>query len=136
MKNRGQTIYSASERIERLSMPEPNSGCWIWTSSSRPNPCGIHYGRLMFGSRSDGSRKTYAAHRLSYEAFKGPIPDGVCVCHRCDNGLCVNPDHLFLGTQRENMIDAFRKGRLTLPWMRSEQRSPPRALQQKGSSNG
>jgi hypothetical protein len=55
--------------------------------------------------------KAVSAHRVSWMAFRGPIPDGMCVLHTCDIRLCVNPDHLFLGTQSENMRDMRKKGR-------------------------
>lgn len=111
MKVRGQTVYTAEERIDRLSVPEPMSGCWIWLGATKRNPAGHEYGRLMVGSRQDGTRRTVSAHRLSYTTYKGAIPDGLYACHSCDNTLCVNPDHLFAGTHQDNVDDRERKGR-------------------------
>lgn len=80
----------------------PMSGCWLWTGAADAKG----YGRMH------GNRK---AHRVSYELHVGKIPDGMCVLHKCDVPACVRPDHLFLGTQLDNMRDMFAKGRRPPP---------------------
>lgn len=72
------------------------------------------YGSVWRGGRSIG------AHRAAWEDANGPIPAGMNICHRCDVTWCVNPEHLFLGTQSDNMRDAVAKGRRTPPDMRGE----------------
>lgn len=74
--------------------------CWFWNGYTSKKG----YGRFYF-------HKQYIAHRVSYELFKGPIPNGLLVCHKCDIRNCVNPDHLFLGTNQDNMTDMVKKGR-------------------------
>jgi hypothetical protein len=86
----------------------PN-GCWVWTRARYKSG----YGAFGVGSRTLKTRKRLRAHRLSYELAHGPIPEGLCVLHHCDNRLCVNPSHLFLGTVVDNNIDMKRKGRHT-----------------------
>lgn len=80
----------------------PESGCWLWNKSWMSTG----YGQFQ------NKRKTYLAHRYSYEVFVSGIPEGLCVLHKCDTRACVNPDHLFLGTKRDNIRDAKSKGRL------------------------
>jgi hypothetical protein len=77
--------------------------CWEWQASTNRG-----YGQL---SRGHG-KAPYRAHRLSWQLHFGKIPKGMCVLHRCDNPLCVNPNHLFLGTQADNMHDKVQKGRI------------------------
>lgn len=104
---------SLIERIERNSIPEPNSGCWIWLgAASRGNKKRAGYGVMTVGRRSwQGKDRIDRAHRVSYRVHKGEIPEGLHVLHSCDNTLCVNPDHLTLGTHTENVRDMIAKGR-------------------------
>lgn len=98
------THMSLSDRLLRCVQYEPNSGCWLWESTTDSKG----YGRLI------QDRKVLSAHRASWMIHRGAIPKGLCVCHRCDTPLCVNPAHLFLGTQRDNIQDASRKQRTPL----------------------
>jgi HNH endonuclease len=88
------------ERFERYV--ERGPGCWRWTGSAHPKG----YGQI---NRGDG--RPERAHRVAYAKFRGLIPEGLQVLHHCDNPGCVNPDHLFLGTDGDNMHDKVRKGR-------------------------
>jgi len=81
-----------------------SNGCWIW------NACRFQkgYGTLVKDGRAHG------AHRIAWELFRGPIPKGMQVLHTCDIPPCVNPDHLFLGTNDDNMLDKAKKGRISM----------------------
>jgi HNH endonuclease len=92
------------ERFWKYVMPEPNSGCWIWTGSLS----GRGYGQIMDAE----TRWPVTAHTLSWRINRGPIPEGMHVLHHCDQCWCCNPDHLFLGTNDDNIRDAQKKGRL------------------------
>lgn len=85
-------------------IPEPMSGCWLWFASYSRHGYGTFSARAEYG-------RVVTAHRYSWAHFYGPIPEGMCVLHRCDVPPCVNPAHLFLGTQNENIADMMRKGR-------------------------
>jgi hypothetical protein len=95
------TVYE--HMMERVS-PEPNSGCWLWMGAASAEG----YGRIR---ARNGVRRMLGTHRLSWEHHFGLIPAGHHVCHKCDVPSCVNPQHLFLGTDLDNHRDKARKGR-------------------------
>lgn len=82
------------------SQVDKTETCWNWTGNRYS--CG--YGRVHYQGRR------HPAHRVSYRLVVGEIPNGLFVCHHCDNKLCVNPKHLFIGTQKDNMQDWTKKG--------------------------
>jgi len=96
--NWGRQIKTPEQRFFELLNKEPN-GCWVWKSKTA-------YPNFWYGS------KKIKACKWSYQYWKGPVQPGKEICHQCDNPRCVNPDHLFLGTHKENMQDASSKGRL------------------------
>ncbi len=107
------------------SKVDKSGSCWVWTGgSSRPGGYGSVYQRWDQAHR----RPVMAsAHRLSYADAYGPIPEGMDVCHRCDNPPCVRPSHLFVGTARDNGRDMARKGRAGY-WSRPGDANPAARL--------
>jgi hypothetical protein len=95
------TVADVFKFIEKM----PN-GCWEIEPRLRSGRDQFPYGSLNIAGTPE------LTHRLAWEATHGPIPDGLFVCHKCDNPPCCNPDHLFLGTHQDNMDDAIRKGRI------------------------
>lgn len=106
---KGLPMLSMATRI-KSKVNVTKNGCWNWLGSYRKSG----YGKMNVGSTTDGSRHTVTVSRASYETFVGPIPPGLVVCHKCDNPKCVNPDHLFVGTFKDNFDDMVAKGRQRL----------------------
>jgi len=84
-------------RVEMI----PEGGCWVWVGLLSNSG----YGKMGIGTT------TKSTHRWAYERFNGAIPKGKFVLHKCDNKTCVNPSHLFIGTQSDNIKDMYNKGR-------------------------
>jgi hypothetical protein len=97
---------SVQERFDQHYIPEPNSGCFLWTSGVNKKG----YGK--FSLRVKGEELEQYAHRMSWKIHHGDIPHESWVLHKCDMPCCVNPDHLYLGTHLDNMRDRSRRGRV------------------------
>ena len=96
--NNRATIYDFTGKYD-----VNDNGCWVWNGAI--NSEGYPYGKLTLNN------KTWFAHRVSYMQSYGEIKPKINVCHKCDNPKCINPEHLFLGTQKDNILDAVKKGR-------------------------
>lgn len=95
--NRGPVTW---EYLLSCSVVDDKTGCIEWGKSANTG-----YGECQYNG------KVVRTHRISYELNYGPIPTGLLVCHHCDNKLCINPKHLFVGTQKDNMADMVKKNR-------------------------
>lgn len=106
---------SISERFwAKVSKPDGDGACWIWNAALNEHG----YGLIARGGKCGGMA---LANRVSWEINEGPIPDGLCVLHHCDNPPCVNPDHLWLGTRADNNADMIAKGRAVHDGLLGEQ---------------
>lgn len=94
-------------RVDRSGPVVLDTACWVWT--------GYVCASTGYGKIANHPGAPIGAHVAAWTLTNGPVPDGLFVCHRCDNRPCVRPDHLFIGTQRDNMRDMVRKGRDN-PW--------------------
>lgn len=104
------------EKIDKASSPR---GCWLWTAAKSHNG---------YGFFKESPRQMTKAHRFAYAQWVAPIPDGLLVCHHCDTPACVNPEHLYVGTQKQNRGDAVDRGR-TATGLRSGMHTHPEARQ-------
>jgi hypothetical protein len=118
------TLDHVKTKFMNLIDKSGSNGCWTWNGSVS----NTGYGRIGV---CPGRKQV---HRLSWELFHGKIPDGLHVLHKCDNPLCVNPDHLFLGTQMDNNLDRTLKGRTASGDSNGMRRHPERVS--RGERNG
>ena len=98
-KNKNRPHQTLKKGFERHVIKQ--MGCWNWRGAKTEKGYGVF----------NSNKKTYLAHRASWLINNGDIPDNICICHKCDNPICTNPEHLFLGTKSENAKDMIRKGR-------------------------
>ena len=109
MAKRGPTTRTVAERLAQYSKLDPLTGCINFIGS-----------RHRYGTMWDPLyQKVRKAHRIAWELVHGPVPEKFCVLHKCDNPPCINVDHLFLGTQQDNLADMNAKGRRRNPWSKT-----------------
>jgi len=134
--NKNYTCKSPIDRFRKNTLIDEQSGCHIWKLQVN------HKGYGWF--KENSSRNQVKAHRWIWVYYNGDIPDGMFICHRCDNPRCVNPDHLFMGTVQDNRIDCVEKGRNRLSdeekeikariaALRFEKVKPPPYIKKKGN---
>lgn len=104
---RGGKPIPLDVRLDRLTIPEPNSGCWLWMGTIN----GAGYGSIGTGGNRKYGGKPMGAHVAAWQCANGAVPQGLHVCHHCDNKLCVNPGHLYVATTQQNTKDAVERGR-------------------------
>ncbi len=104
MKSSAERFWSKVKKASRVTSPHVSTPCWNWTASIWSGG----YGSFHFEGKDKKS------HRHAWELTYGKIPDGLFACHHCDNKICVNPEHLFLGGARENQVDLITKGLRTI----------------------
>lgn len=93
------------ENILDRAIPEPNSGCWLWEGYAK------QVTKTYIQPRVTYKNKVFSVPRLVWILFNGDVPTGLSVCHKCDVSLCVNPNHLYIGTHKDNMNDLVSRGR-------------------------
>jgi Autographiviridae endonuclease len=110
----GNRVYCSNKCTILDGIEKNESGCWEWIKSKNPSGYGIFKNLDDRTQKSGNKMRGMLAHRASYIIYKGEIPPGKFVCHSCDNRGCVNPDHLWLGSPKDNARDALKKGKLHL----------------------
>jgi hypothetical protein len=106
-------MKTIAEKLQNYTVN--NNGCWIWNGGKTDRKYGI----------TTINKERIRVHRLMWSVINGKIPIGMCICHKCDNPSCINPDHLFLGTNQDNVNDREKKGRNKPPIVYGE--NNPRA---------
>lgn len=110
----GTAFLKESFETRLLRYTEKTESCWLWKGAR------TEFGHGIFAVKSEGRTRNFMAHRISWELYRGEIPPDLKVLHRCDVPNCVNPDHLFLGTQKDNVADMIQKGRARYRGLKGE----------------
>jgi hypothetical protein len=113
-------IETTRRFIRKIKVNE-ETGCWEWSAA-------LHGGYGWFNLGGKVRRSDYA-HRLAYDLFVGPLTPGLYVCHKCDNRKCVSPEHMYLGTPKDNSHDAINRNRF--PDLRGSRRGPKSVLRRR-----